>query len=105
MATAVPLLTSDDVDRVSECTIPDLQPGLPRRTPGRADLRLFTAERPTGGRHRIHHGCLRVLRGDDDRPALRAWFATPPRLVVVAALLVGLLGSAGCGYPVVNGKS
>src|SRR6266536_3718053 len=64
-------------------------PPLPRRTPGEADLRVFTIEHPIGGRHRPSRRSLRVGRDRlTGRPVLR---------VVALALLVVLAASCASG--------
>ncbi len=65
---------------------PVWSPPLPRRTPGEADLRVFTVEHPIGGRHRPGRRSLRVVRDCvSGRPVLRA-----------AALAVPVVLAAGC---------
>jgi hypothetical protein len=44
---------------------------LPRRTPGRADLRVFTTTAPPSGRHRPGTQSLRVVRTGSGRSVLR----------------------------------
>jgi hypothetical protein len=66
---------------------------LPRRTPGEADLRVFTVEHPIGGRHRPGRRSLRVVRDCvSGRPVLRA-----AALAVLVALAAGCAGSPATG--------
>jgi hypothetical protein len=72
---------------------PVWSPPLPRRTPGKADLRIFTTDHPIGGRHRPSRGSLRVRRDRlTGRPVLRAG-----ALTVLLALAAGCAGSAATG--------
>jgi hypothetical protein len=45
---------------------------LPRRTPGRADLRVFMSNAPPPGRHRPGARSLRVVRTGTGRPVLHS---------------------------------
>ncbi len=68
-------------------------PPLPRRTPGEADLRVFTIEHPIGGRHRPSRGSLRVGRDrSTGRPVLRG-----VALVLLVVLATGCSRSAATG--------
>jgi hypothetical protein len=68
-------------------------PPLPSRTPGEADLRVFTTDHAIGGRHRPSRESLRVVRDHlTGRPALR-----------VAALLVVAILAAACSSSAATG--
>ena len=63
---------------------------LERRRPGIADLRVFTSERPTGGRHRPTPWSLRVVPEQGGRPA-----ALRRVMVVLVAVVLLVTGCAG----------